>query len=552
MKNKKNDSLISLCLGFFLKIVILFILLIHPLNLSADHIYWSMVYDVRNSVTGQETLVIYYYGDTGAIYGYEPGTGNRVKIRIPLPESIQIAGKKYTFTFPPIAPGKPKKTLILRDVIFEDKIIVKDISLFTGGGTIDFRLNKNKTAECPEVKLKEEDMLGESDPCCIAYEKQSEKVFGTFDQQVAYRGLKGIHLYKYLGEPMEWENLAISVPYCHCIIDLECNKRYGEIPQEDPITWAVKNRKVEILENLFKMGADPNEDIVARGNPLWDAIQSRDTKAAEILINAGVDINHNEPLAYSIRKKIPGITGLIIKTPGINNKNGQRAYESAIEMKDLTTLKLLISRKIKYKNPSGFLKLAVNSKNIAIIKLILGAFPDKKVLNPALATAVDYEMPEVVKILLQSGAGPNSPDSFGEPVIISAAANGNREIVALLLKAGADADKKDKKGWTALSAAIQGEWQAKSDKYLKTALLLIRSGADVNCTHPISGEAPLMWAAAKGSKGLILDLLSRGANLFAKSKRGNTAIVYARSRGRKEIVKLLREKMASKKGKGPQ
>lgn len=185
----------------------------------------------------------------------------------------------------------------------------------------------------------------------------------------------------------------------------------------------------------------------------------------------------------------------------------------------------------------------VSTKDISILRTVLEAFPAKTGLDKALEGAIYFTFTEAVELLLQKGANPNAVDHFGNPLLIDAAGKGLRKVVSLFLQAGADPNLEDPAGWSPLAITIQRDWDEKSDKYLQIAHLLIKSGADVNCTHPISQETPLMWAVAKGSKELILDLIARGANLHAKSKRGNKAIVYAQNRGRKEIVKLLKKHM---------
>jgi uncharacterized protein len=80
---------------------------------------------------------------------------------------------------------------------------------------------------------------------------------------------------------------------------------------------------------------------------------------------------------------------------------------------------------------------------------------------------------EVAKYLLEHGADPNAPSRNPQMVapIHSAAAAGQPEIVAELVKRGADVNAKQQRGYTALHAAIL-------NRDLETIRILVTNGAD--------------------------------------------------------------------------
>lgn len=58
------------------------------------------------------------------------------------------------------------------------------------------------------------------------------------------------------------------------------------------------------------------------------------------------------------------------------------------------------------------------------------------------------------------------------------------------------------------------------------ALLVISSGVDVNIVGP-KGATPLILASIGGMKGVIQELLKKGANIQAFDNDGNTALMHA-------------------------
>jgi uncharacterized protein len=109
-----------------------------------------------------------------------------------------------------------------------------------------------------------------------------------------------------------------------------------------------------------------------------------------------------------------------------------------------------------------------------------------------------------------------------------------REIIRVLLDAGADPNIADNEGKTPL---IANAWD------LEIAKLLIARGANVNAQAQ-DGFTPLLNA---GTVELTRLLLEHGADPFAKTRRGETALDIAKRMNRREEVTLLEAAMAGKK-----
>jgi ankyrin repeat protein len=127
-------------------------------------------------------------------------------------------------------------------------------------------------------------------------------------------------------------------------------------------------------------------------------------------------------------------------------------------------------------------------------------------------------------------------DGFGAPlkdVLVS--------VKGTTFKATTDAKGKYSVGYAGnlnsdlLTAAKQGDTNQVKD--------LLDRGADVNAKHK-GGQTALMYATFKGHTDTIKILLDRGADVNAKHKGGQTALMYAVIKGHTDTIKILLDKGA--------
>ena len=133
---------------------------------------------------------------------------------------------------------------------------------------------------------------------------------------------------------------------------------------------------------------------------------------------------------------------------------------------------------------------------------------------------------------------PNQVDDQGRTGLQNAAINGNLQIAAILIKAGANLDLRDKLGNTALHLAVDRN-------QVEMAQLLIDVGAALDLDNR-AGMTPLMIAASRGNTAIVQALLNKGANARKTDFTGRDALSWANDSRRPAVVQLL-QRAASKR-----
>jgi ankyrin repeat protein len=138
-----------------------------------------------------------------------------------------------------------------------------------------------------------------------------------------------------------------------------------------------------------------------------------------------------------------------------------------------------------------------------------------------------------VLTMIKQGADVNRPQGDGVTALHWAARRGDAELVSALVAAGANTRSETRFGaYTPLHlAAERGS--------VVTVKALLAAGAAVDA-KTATGATPLMFAAAAGDTGAIAALLDARADVNAKEHdRFQTALMFAAASGRVNAVKLL-------------
>jgi ankyrin repeat protein len=140
----------------------------------------------------------------------------------------------------------------------------------------------------------------------------------------------------------------------------------------------------------------------------------------------------------------------------------------------------------------------------------------------------------VIMELLSKGADVNKTDEDGRTAIMYAAYNGHTGLVNILLENKAFLDIKDVAGRTALMFAASGPFP-------ETVKLLLDHQAEPNAVDFDEHFTALMFAASEGHLASVKILLDYKADPFMKDKDGDTALTFAQKNGHTEVAALLRE-----------
>lgn len=263
---------------------------------------------------------------------------------------------------------------------------------------------------------------------------------------------------------------------------------------------------------------------------------SRDTKysypEARSVMEAAAEGGHSEVVELLLTT-YPGVHAR--PTDGKNSLIGvaaARGHEKLVEVLIKAGLD------VNHRGPETALKLAAAGGHKGVVKLLLDARADvnSKESSSALQAAAEGGHDEVVELLLEAGANIR-PEIHGRRSLEVAAGGGHDEVVKLLLKTKADVDSLSthaESKWTALQSAAGGG-------HLEAVKLVLGAGANVNVAAGAGGRTALQAAAEGGHAEVVHFLLAFGAdiNAIGAERVGKTALQAASEAGRLEVVKLL-------------
>ena len=144
---------------------------------------------------------------------------------------------------------------------------------------------------------------------------------------------------------------------------------------------------------------------------------------------------------------------------------------------------------------------------------------NRRAETPLTAAAQNGDIEQITR-LLASGASVDEAGSYGLTPLIWAARQGHVAAVRVLLKHGANPERRaGVNGWTPLMHAIHKGQEA-------AAMALVDGGAAVDATDG-KGITALIMAAGYGYSGIVQGLLKRGANPYSSTADGSNALTVA-------------------------
>ena len=155
--------------------------------------------------------------------------------------------------------------------------------------------------------------------------------------------------------------------------------------------------------------------------------------------------------------------------------------------------------------------------------------------SPSIHVTANYGHLEIVKYLVQQGAYKEAFDCWDRTPLYCAAGNGWLEMVRDLVGQGADSSFKNVfNGWTPLHAAAAGGY------YMEIVEYMLNQGADRDqpSNHNNNGKnIALHLAALNGRLEVVQCLMSYGADINAKDKKGKTALDVASTEEIKQAIR---------------
>ena len=150
---------------------------------------------------------------------------------------------------------------------------------------------------------------------------------------------------------------------------------------------------------------------------------------------------------------------------------------------------------------------------------------------------------ESAKKLLEEGADPNAEiNDDGTTVLMQSSLRGYSDFVETLLSQGADPDKQNKHGSTALIYICKVD-KAEGQLIIVKELLVSKANPDIQDQR---GKTALIYASKFGRATVVQALLDAGADPNIPDKEGWTALMRASQQGHLEVVRILLEDLADK------
>jgi len=180
--------------------------------------------------------------------------------------------------------------------------------------------------------------------------------------------------------------------------------------------------------------------------------------------------------------------------------------------------------------------------NVFFLNKFMGRSPDVNAYddndNTPLLLAAYKGNREIVDLLIKAGAKIDEQDKYGNTVLVEATKKGHAEIVRELISLGADFESVDKNGYTALMAAS-------SLGHIKVIEELLKAGADINAVDK-EGHTALSEAAANDLPEAVKYLLEKGAD---PAKNGMTKLMIACILDDTETIRAILEQSPEETGK---
>jgi ankyrin repeat protein len=183
------------------------------------------------------------------------------------------------------------------------------------------------------------------------------------------------------------------------------------------------------------------------------------------------------------------------------------------------------------------LALAAARSNLVAVKMLIEAGADPSGLPGILTVPAMRDDVTMLEVLLEAGADLESEDHLRQTAVEAAVDRGSGSAVSFLLDHGANPDGRPGRGERPLLVAIKRD----SRELIE---LLVGAGAKVDVVGGSPITTPLILAAQRGQTETVEYLLAHGADP-ARAVSGQNATAAARRAGHEELATLLERALAN-------
>ncbi|WP_089723852.1 ankyrin repeat domain-containing protein [Candidatus Thiosymbion oneisti] len=311
---------------------------------------------------------------------------------------------------------------------------------------------------------------------------------------------------------------------------------------------------LEMVKLLLARGADPLH-VGSDGFVVWHwAAYGCSLEIARLLLplNPHIDLKDYDgitPLGYALMDDCMEVAEFLLvhgADPDSTDDNGRTLLHDAAARGNEKGVRLLLKygARIDVEDKRGALpcQYVPDDKEELLLKLI----PEDGLGDTErLIDAVSNWRVKEVEDFLAGGADVNTTDADGDSLLLLAAAEGDLDMVKLLLERGANPFHVGSKGFTVWHWIPFG-------CSLEIASLLLPLNRHIDAKAH-NGAPPLWYAVGRGCTEIAEFLLTHGADPNHSSPRGRSLLHYAASLGNEKNVRLLlkygaRTDLASKRG----
>ena len=308
-----------------------------------------------------------------------------------------------------------------------------------------------------------------------------------------------------------------TVRYLAGLPDVEVNHEHNN--GLAALHFAVQEGHADVVEVLIDAGADIDAKSSEGCTPLHYACKNGKLAIVKVLVKAGADVC----MTYS--------TG----TTCLKVASGNGHTETVRYLVGLPEVDVNAANNRSWTSLHSAVKRN-NKSHPEVVQVLIDAGADMEAKNEKgrspLLVASAFGKLDAVKLLVEAGAKVCATDSQGDTCLILAANFGHTDIVRYLagLKE-VDVNYHGRNNDTALHSAVD-------DGHRDVVEVLVDAGADIEAQDS-TGDTPLHVAGEKGELAILKMLLKAGARVCATDNTGDTCLILAAYFGHTETVRYL-------------